>query len=114
MDKKLHIVSFDVPLPANYGGVIDVFNKVRVLHSLGIEITLHCFLYGGREKQDELEKYCKQVFYYKRTTGIQGVSLLRPYIVNSRKSSALLKNLLSDEAPVLFEGLHCCYFINTS
>jgi len=44
--KKLHIVSFDVPYPANYGGVIDVFYKLKALHSLGIEIYFHVFEYG--------------------------------------------------------------------
>ena len=35
---KLHIVSFDVPFPPNYGGVIDVYYKCKHLHQLGIEI----------------------------------------------------------------------------
>lgn len=112
MDKKLHIVSFDVPWPANYGGVIDIFYKIKALHAAGIKITLHCFLYGKREAAPELALYCEEIFYYKRTTGVQGLSLLRPYIVNSRKSPALLKNLLLNDAPILFEGLHTCYFLN--
>ena len=112
MDKQLHIVSFDVPWPANYGGVIDVFYKLRALHKAGVVITLHCFEYGEREQSALLEKYCDTIHYYKRLTGMQGVSLLRPYIVNSRKSSLLLKNLLKNKAPILFEGLHSCYYLN--
>ena len=45
-NKRLHIVAFDVPFPANYGGAIDVFYKLKALHQLGIRITLHCFEYG--------------------------------------------------------------------
>ncbi len=112
MDKKLHIVSFDVPLPANYGGVIDVFYKLKALHAAGIKIILHCFVYGKRAVNAELEKYCEEVNYYGRLTGMQGLSLLRPYIVNSRKSEQLLKTLLINDAPILFEGLHTCYFLN--
>lgn len=112
MDKKLHIVSFDVPWPANYGGVIDVFYKIKALHAAGVKIVLHCFLYGKGEQAPELDIYCEKVHYYRRTTGIQGFSLLRPYIVNSRKNAALLKNLLADESPILFEGLHSCYYLN--
>ncbi len=112
MDKKLHIVSFDVPWPANYGGVIDVFHKLRTLHKNGIRIVLHCFEYGQRKRQSEIELYCEQVHYYKRLKGMQGVSLLRPYIVNSRRDTRLLKNLLQDHAPILFEGLHTCYYLN--
>jgi len=60
--KKLHIVSFNIPYPPNYGGVIDVFYKIKELHQLNIEIYLHCFEYD-RPQQKELEKYCKNVFY---------------------------------------------------
>jgi hypothetical protein len=49
--KKLHIVSFDVPFPANYGGVIDVFYKIKYLHEQGVEIYLHCFDYGRGQKE---------------------------------------------------------------
>lgn len=112
MDKKLHIVCFDVPLPANYGGAIDVFYRIRSLHKAGVKLILHCFEYGERRRMDELSAYCDVVYYYKRNTGIQGFSLLRPYIVNSRKSPLLLKRLLETELPILFEGLHCCYYLN--
>lgn len=108
---KLHIVSFDVPFPANYGGVIDVFHKLKSLHEQGVEIYLHCFEYG-RGEQEILKKYCKEIFYYKRNISFfQHISFL-PFIVRSRKNIQLLNNLLRDEAPILFEGLHTCGFIN--
>ena len=56
-EQRLHIVSFDVPFPPNYGGVVDVFYKIRALHKLGVKIHLHCFEYG-RGEQKELDKYC--------------------------------------------------------
>jgi len=108
---KLHIVSFDVPFPANYGGVIDVFYKIKALHKKGIEIYLHCFEYG-RGQQQILEKYCKEVFYYKRNTSFfQHFSIL-PFIVKSRNDKQLLNNLTRIDAPILFEGLHTCGFLN--
>ena len=58
--KKINIISFNVPLPANYGGVIDVFYKIKTLTDLGFDIILHCFQYG-RPVAPELEKYCKEV-----------------------------------------------------
>ncbi len=72
-DKHLHIVCFDVPYPADYGGVIDVFYRIKAFHELGIKIHLHCFEYG-RGKQIELEQYCIEVKYYKRNTGWKGFS----------------------------------------
>ncbi len=109
-DKYLHIISFDIPYPADYGGVIDVFYKIKALHSIGVKIILHCFQYGTRTPQEELNKYCEKVFYYKRNTGFMGVSLKLPYIVYSRKNKELLQNLLKDEYPILFEGVHTTYY----
>lgn len=103
----LHIISFDVPYPANYGGVIDVFHKIRLLHHYGIGITLHCFEYG-RGIQAELENYCSQVFYYPRKTGLAASLSSEPYVVASRRNPDLLRNLLCDSDPILFEGLHTC------
>ena len=48
-NKHLHIISFDVPYPANYGGVIDVFYKIKALHAKCVKIHLHCFEYGRAE-----------------------------------------------------------------
>lgn len=106
--RKLHIVSFDVPFPPNYGGAIDVFYKLKALFELDIEIYLHVFEYG-RGKPLELEKYCKQVFYYPRKTSILNFFSVLPYIVKSRNNVELLKNLKSVKAPILFEGLHTTF-----
>ena len=85
---RIHIISFDVPLPANYGGVIDVFYKIKALHKAGIKIKLHCFYYG-REKNVELEKYCENVYYYPRKTSFFTHLSISPYIVKSRFNKAL-------------------------
>jgi hypothetical protein len=106
----LHIVSFDIPYPANYGGVIDVFYKIRALHGAGFKIHLHCFLYQ-REPSPELEKYCETVNYYHRNTGFLANICIKPYIVSSRMSVELINNLLHDDYPILFEGLHTCGFM---
>jgi hypothetical protein len=52
LEKHLHIISFDVPYPANYGGVIDVFYKLKNLHKAGVKIILHCFEYGRGEQKE--------------------------------------------------------------
>lgn len=111
MSKKLHIVSFDVPFPANYGGVIDVYNRVKALHNTGVEIILHCFEYG-RGEQAELYKYCKEVYYYKRKKNPFLLFSKKPFIVSSRKNEKLLNRLLEIDAPILFEGHHTCYYLN--
>lgn len=113
IDKKLHIVCLDVPYPADHGGTFDLFYKIVTLHKLGIEIILHCFEYGKGE-QEELNNYCSQVHYYKRRTGLRGMSLSLPYIVSSRINQQLYKNLQKDNAPVLLEGTHTTYLVYKS
>lgn len=104
----MHIVSLDVPHPADYGGVIDIFYKVKTLHSLGVRITLHCFAYG-REPAPELESLCTEVIYYPRKTGLLSNLSRYPYIVSSRRDLQLLANLRKDDSPILFEGIHTAY-----
>lgn len=110
-EKNLHIISFSVPFPANYGGVIDVFYKLKALYKAGVNIHLHCFQYD-RAAAIELEKFCVSVNYYPRKSGILSQLSILPYIVKSRQSDALLKNLLQDNYPILFEGLHSCFYLN--
>ena len=106
-DKHLHIVSFDIPYPANYGGVIDVFFRIKELHKRGVKIHLHCFEYG-REHSEYLESFCYSVNYYKRETKITNLFNALPYIVCSRDCEQLRNNLRNDDYPILLEGLHCC------
>lgn len=108
---KLHIVSFDIPFPADYGGAVDVFYKIKALADAGVEIYLHCYEYG-RARSTELEKYCKQVWYYPRQTGIKGISATLPYIVYSRRDAKLLERLTEIDAPILFEGVHSTYYLS--
>jgi hypothetical protein len=110
-DKHLHIVSFNVPYPADYGGVIDVFHKIRALHALGIKVHLHCFTYG-REQAKELNDICETVNYYERKKFYQAIYKSVPYIVGSRQSGELLSNISNDDYPVLFEGLHTCAYLS--
>lgn len=102
----LHVVSFDIPWPANYGGVMVVFHQLRALHRLGARIVLHSFEYGGRTPQPILEEYCEAVHYYPRSRSLWQQVSIEPFIVRTRKSGTLLHRLLQDEYPILFEGLH--------
>jgi hypothetical protein len=114
VNNHLHIISFDIPYPANYGGVIDVFHKIRCLNAVGIKVILHCFEYGNRKSSPELEKLCEKVYYYKRNTSFLNQLSILPFNVKSRISSELKQRLLQDNYPILFEVLHTCYLLNDS
>ncbi len=109
--KAINIISFDVPYPANYGGVIDVFYKVKAFYEQGIQVHLHCYEYG-RGIQKELNNYCASVTYYKRKTGAASFLSKLPYIVKSRADKSLKENLLKNDFPILFEGLHTCFLLS--
>lgn len=108
MDKHLHILSLDVPYPPDFGGMYDLYYKLEALQNEGIKIHLHCFQ-KEREEQTELNKYCIEVFYYQRQTGLSGIDTNLPYIVASRNSETLLQRLLEDDYPILMEGVHCTF-----
>ena len=103
-DYHLHVIAFDVPYPANYGGVIDVFYRVKALSEAGVKVHLHCFEYG-RGKAEVLDR-CHEVRYYKRDTSFWKQFSREPYVVASRRSETLLQDLLKDDYPILCEGLH--------
>ena len=111
MDQHLHIISFDIPYPPDYGGVIDVYYKIKSLHGAGVKVHLHCFEYN-RKPEKKLEEICFTVDYYPRKNNLKTHLSIRPYIVGSRTSADLENNLLKDQYPILFEGLHTCHLIS--
>src|SRR2546421_9559485 len=111
MEKQLHIVTHDVPYPVDYGGVFDLFYKIKTLSESGIIIHLHCFEYG-RGRQPELNKYCASVSYHKRKKINALFRPSLPYIVSSRINGDLIDRLLRDDHPILLEGIHCTAILN--
>ena len=109
---KLHVISFQNPYPANYGGVIDVYYKLRALKEAGFYIILHTYIYNRGRAEAELSEVSDEIYYYKRKNGIRSQISFIPYIVQSRNDNSLLDDLLKDDYPILFEGLHTCFFLN--
>jgi hypothetical protein len=107
LNKYLHIVCLDVPWPADYGGAIDMMNRIMMLKKLGIRIHLHYFSYNDRGMPNELNQFCESIHVYQRKTGHRGLSARLPYIIASRINEELIENLGKDNKPILLEGLHC-------
>ena len=110
--RHIHIIVFDIPYPATYGGAIDVFYRIRALSELGVQITLHCFYKGELTHYPQLESLCREVYYYPRKTSWRQMLKVRPYAVTSRTTPDLLQRLLQDADPILFEGLVSCALID--
>ena len=109
-EMKLNIVSFDIPYPPDYGGVIDIYYKIKALNSVGIKIYLHCFYYG-RKRSFRLESICSSINYYRRYRNPLHYFSKQPFIVRTRTSKQLINNLLKNDSPILFEGLHSCFYL---
>lgn len=113
MEKYINIVSFNVPYPTSYGSIVDVYFQIKTLHECGVKIILHTFDYNGNPNK-ELEKYCIEIHYYKRESNLKAKISKLPFIVSSRKNNQLLTNLLKNNYPILFEGVHTCYYLDHS
>lgn len=85
--------------------------KVKALHEQGIRIHLHCYHYGRTEVK-ELNSICEIVHYYPRNMNRTLLMHPMPFIVVSRQQDALLRNILHDDYPILFEGKHTTYYLD--
>lgn len=109
--KVLHLVSFDVPFPPDYGGASSVFQLLNLLQTNGIHVILHVYTYRDRKVTEKLKELCFRVYEYKRILGFSKQLSFIPYIVNSRNAPELLNNLAADQHPVLFEGIHTTKYL---
>ena len=102
--KRLHVISFDNPFPPVYGGVIDVFYKLVALHGIGYAIDLHCFA-DDVDVAPELKAVTSSVTFYPRPKNkIRHWFSLVPFAAKTRYSAELVRRLMRDSHPILFEG----------
>ncbi|WP_133531957.1 hypothetical protein [Flavobacterium dankookense] len=106
LKKPIHIISFDNPFPPDFGGVIDVFFKVKALHEIGFTIYLHCFYQDRNVVSDELKAITQRVFLYKKNRNPFFLFSKFPFPVVCRFRDELTRNIATIDAPILFEGLH--------
>lgn len=112
INQSLHIISFDNPFPPAYGGVIDVFYKIKALHSIGVKVHLHCFVDEIPADYSVLKEYTASVFFYVRKNKFWSYFQLMPFSVHSRFSYEMINRLHQDNFPILFEGLQTTSMLN--
>lgn len=111
-EKHLHIISFDNPFPPSYGGVIDVFYKIKALHQLGIKIYLHCFYLERNQVSEELNAITEKVFLYPKNRNPFFLFSSIPMSVISRFDKKLIENITRIDAPIFIEGLQSSMIMN--
>lgn len=110
-EKQLHFISMDVPFPPNYGGIIDVFFKLKAFNQSGVKIYLHLFGFKN-ERNLELEKYAEEVYFYPIKQNPFLVFNKYPISVSSRNGEKLYSNLIKNKAPIFFESLKTTKILN--
>lgn len=109
--KTLHIVSLDIPYPPDRGSVIGIYNRIKAFHNAGVDVILHAF-YKKFSLPGELINCCKSIYLIPREKIWQIVDTSWPLYIQSRRSDGLIANLLKDDYPILFEGLHTLFHFN--
>jgi len=94
--KKVLIASPFFPYPPNFGGVYDVFARIKDLKSIGCTIDL---VYTEKQKPQAediafLSQYINKAFFVKRKNKIHNLLSLKPLQVNSRSG---LRNIFLEE-----------------
>lgn len=102
--KEIQIVAFNNPYPANFGGAIDMFYRLKALHQIGVGIHLHLF-FSERADISGLERYCKTIYTYPQNRKFYNHISFVPFSAKSRYSKDLAERLKSVNAPILFESL---------
>jgi hypothetical protein len=107
-EKTLHVITFDIPYPPNYGALVDIYYKLRSFKKQGIKLILHCY-YDEKKDISRLKDLCSEIYLYKRKK-FNFLNLL-PFGVSSRISHQLIQNLKKDAHPILIEGIHSTGFL---
>jgi len=101
----------DIPFPPNYGGIIDVFFKLKAFHQLGVKIYLHVF--GVSENGiEKLKEFSEEVYFYPIKKNPIDLLSSTPFSIKSRKGKLLLENLRKIDAPIFFESFRTMDVLN--
>ena len=109
--QKLHVIAFQNPYPPRYGGLIDVFYKLKALHEIGFEIYLHFFTTDNSAIHDDLHAVVSKIFVYPSQSNKLLHLLPLPFSVISRNHPQLLENLKMTVAPILFESYRTTFLV---
>ncbi|WP_282629173.1 hypothetical protein [Empedobacter sedimenti] len=101
----------DVPFPPNYGGIIDVFYKLKAFHQLGVKIYLHVFGFKNDDLKD-LKLYAEEVYFYPINQNPFYIFNQSPISVQSRNGKLIFENLQKKYAPIFFESLKTTSVLN--
>ncbi|MCK6609888.1 MAG: hypothetical protein L6Q78_02515 [Bacteroidia bacterium] len=110
MRKPLHVVSLVFPSTRSTLEELAFFNEISELAAHGIDVYLHLPSRRKQKVPSELNELCKSIrFYVPRKTFCRQFDV--PDLIAESAHPLLLKNLLSESAPLLFWGLESAFFL---
>lgn len=96
LNKNIIIVTSELPFPANSGGKIYTWNRMKLLNKMGYNITLFS-LVDIAEKVDyeKLKEVCKEVFVYEKKNKLISaiIYFYYPFTVATRKNNRMKKDI---------------------
>ncbi len=97
---KMVIIAHDFPYPPNNGGRVDMWTRIKALHSRGVKIFLITWLDREPSQQEyqEIGKYVERIIVYRRCHNIANIILSKypSYIVDRQISGLDMENLKSE------------------
>ncbi len=97
---KMVIIAHDFPYPPNNGGRVDMWTRIKALHSRGVKIFLITWLNREPSQQEyqEIGKYVEQIIVYRRCHNIANFILSKypSYIVDRQISDFDMEKLKSE------------------
>ncbi len=112
-NSSLHIITPNVPNRYAYDGSADVYWKIIAFHKLGINCIVH-IINRPSAIPEAIRAYSTQIFFYERSKGHASISFQAPIYVNRLFNKILLKKLLKDDFPILFDGIETTSYLKFS
>lgn len=81
---NLVVVAHDLPFPANHGGRVDMWNRIRAMSHYKDLIDIHLVSWGNTENNDIINNYVKSSYFFNRSKSIKRLTKLKlPFSVTS-------------------------------
>ncbi len=103
--KPFHFISLDNPFQPNYGGTWDIHYRLKYFNNQNLIHKVYFF-----HKESVSFTNDNSIPLARNMNWLQWLSAI-PFTVISRNSNVLLRELLYDNNPIWFEGIHTTFFL---
>jgi polysaccharide biosynthesis protein PslH len=104
--KKILVVSSDFPYPANHGGRVDIWERIKMLKELNYEVYLISTINSEPNEEDikEVKKYVKEISLSRRNVNLNNLFSIIPFQMKSREGLKYINDISGTFDYILLEG----------